>query len=245
MSEEREEQLPGEGSCGDAAIYLLGLLDEEQSSAFLAHARSCALCSDDLAALGPAADSLSAAVPQVPAPAHAKRHVMAVVRSEAPVPQRAPAHPSLERWWVGLRRHRSRGPVLALAGAGLLAAGIAVGGLSTPLFGGGSGGGSARVLSADVTLPGARAVLHESGNVTWLTVAKMPEPASGHVYEVWLKRSGGAPQPTDSLFAPTAAGTATVDVPAARGTDEVLVTQEPAGGSRQPTGPVLIAAHLV
>jgi hypothetical protein len=248
MSEARERPHPGEGGCGDAAIYLLGLLDEEHSGAFLEHSRSCALCSDDLAALSPAVDSLPASVPQVSAPAHAKRHLMAVVRSEAPQAQRAPSRPVAQRWWTGLRRDPSRRPMLALAGAGLLAAGIAVGSLSTPFGGGSAGrspGGSARVVSADVTLPGARAALHESGNLTWLTVAKMPEPASGHVYEVWLKRPGGAPQPTDSLFAPTASGAATVNVPAAPRNGEVLVTQEPAGGSQQPTGPVLIVAHLL
>jgi hypothetical protein len=243
VSEERERPLPGEGGCGDAAIYLLGLLEEEHSRAFVEHARTCALCSDDLAALGPAVDSLPAAVPQVSAPTHAKRHVMAVVRSEATQARRASSRRGVQRRWVGLRRLPSRRSTLALAGVGLLAGGVAVGGLSTP-FGGGSAGGAARVVSADVALPGASAMLHESRGDTWLTVAKMPEPAAGHVYEVWLKRPGGAPQPTDSLFAPTASGAATVNVPAARGAGEVLVTQEPAGGSRRPTGPVLIVAHL-
>ena len=129
----------------------------------------------------------------------------------------------------------------------MLAAGVAIGALSTP-FGGGStpaGGSSARVVSADVTLAGASAALHQGGGHTWLTVADMPEPSSGHVYEVWLKRPGHAePQPTDSLFAPTSSGAATVAVPDSGGANEVLVTQEPAGGTQLPTAPPVIVAHL-
>jgi hypothetical protein len=230
------------GSCsGDAALYLLGLLDERHSEVFLEHARSCALCSDDLAALAPAVDTLPTTVPQVSAPAHAKRHVMAVVRSEAA--QQATRSPSPSR--VGRRRLALRRPAVALAGAGLLAAGVAIGGLSTP-FGGGSarvGGSAARVVSADVTLAGTSAALHQSGGHTWLTVSNMPEPSSGHVYEVWVKHPGHAlPQPTSSLFAPTSSGAATVAVPDSGGASEVLVTQEPSGGSSLPTSaPVIVA----
>jgi Anti-sigma-K factor rskA len=242
-SEAHDSPDPAGPCCGDAAIYLLGLLDEQHTSAFLEHALSCALCSDDLAALAPAVDSLSATVPQVSAPAHTKRQVMAVVRSEPTRREsRSPLQPRMARGRLALRR-----PALALAGAGLLAAGFAVGGLSTP-FGGGSprvGGPAARVVSADVTLTGASAALHESGGHTWLTVSNMPEPSSGHVYEVWLKRPGHTlPQPTNSLFAPTASGAATVAVPDSGGASEVLVTQEPAGGTRAPTAPAVILARL-
>ena len=74
----------GEGPCrGEAAVYLLGLLDEHQSAKFLEHAHSCALCGDDLTALGPAVESLPGTVAQLAAPEHTKRQVMAVVRSEA------------------------------------------------------------------------------------------------------------------------------------------------------------------
>jgi hypothetical protein len=248
-SEARDSPGPAEGCCGDAAVYLLGLLDERHSEMFLEHARSCALCSDDLVALGPAVDHLPATVSQVPAPARAKRQVMAVVRSEAA--QRAWSSSSQARGTAAAST-KGRGrfalrPALALAGTGLLAAGVAIGALSTP-FGGGStpaGGSSARVVSADVTLAGASAALHQSAGHAWLTVADMPEPSAGHVYEVWLKRPGHAePQPTDSLFAPTSSGTATVAVPGSGGAEEVLVTQEPSGGTRLPTAPPVIVAHL-
>lgn len=242
MSEERDPPVPASRCCGDAAVYLLGLLDEQHSGAFLEHARSCAVCSDELAALAPAVDSLPATVPQLPAPGRVKRHVMAVVRSEAGQPTRSSVRPRRVGGWTALRR-----PVLAFACAGLLVAGAAIGALSAP-FGGGSareGGGSARVVSADVTLAGASATLHQGGGHTWLTVSKLPEPASGHVYEVWVKRPGlTPPQPTNSLFAPTASGTATVDVPGGGGASEVLVTQEPAGGTLRPTSPAVIVAHV-
>jgi hypothetical protein len=242
--EAHDSPSPAGSCCGDAALYLLGLLDEQHSKVFLEHARSCALCSDDLAALAPAVDTLPTTVPQVPAPAQAKRHVMAVVRSEAA--QRAARSSSRPRGTTRGRLALSR-PALALAGAGLMAAGVAIGGLSTP-FGGGAarvGGSVGRVVSADVTLAGASAALHQSGGHTWLTVSDMPEPSSGQVYEVWVKLPGHAePLPTSSLFAPTSSGAATVAVPDSGGASEVLVTQEPSGGSPSPTHPPVIVAHL-
>jgi hypothetical protein len=245
---------PADGGCGDGALYLLGLLDERHRRMFVEHARTCALCSDDLAALGPAVEHLPTTARQVPAPAHAKRQVMAVVRSEAS--QQAARFPSHASQQAARSSSRARGtprrrfalrPALALAGTAMLAAGVAIGALSTPCGGGSTpaGGSSARVVSADVTLAGASAALHQSGGHTWLTVADMPEPSSEHVYEVWVKRPGHAePQPTDSLFAPTASGTATVAVPDSGGANEVLVTQEPSGGTQLPTAPAVIVAHL-
>jgi hypothetical protein len=237
-----------DGCRGDAAVHLLGLLDERQSSEFLEHARSCALCSDDLAALSPAVDSLPGTVPQLPAPERTRRQVMAVVRSEASLMSAGSSRPVKARPPLGRWR---RGPALALAGAGVLAAGVALGGLSTP-FGGGTAqrgavqrGAGIRVVSADVALPGASATLNQSAGHTWLAVSRMPEPAAGHVYEVWIERPGNkAPQPTTSLFAPTSAGAATVEVPIGQGTGTVMVTQEPLGGSPQPTGRVVIVAHV-
>ncbi len=258
MSDGHDSPGPAEHRCGDAAVYLLGLLDERHSAEFLQHARSCALCGDDLAALAPAADYLATAVPQVPAPARTKRDVMAIVRREAD----AQAAEAAEADAAGARAAASTGtrsrsarrrlfalrPALALAGTGALAAGVLIGGLATP-FGGGSAkvsDSAARVVSANVTLAGASAALHQSAGHTWLTVAHFPEPTSGHVYEVWVKGPGSnaLPRATDSLFAPTKAGTATVAVPDSDKASVVMVTQEPAGGTRQPTTTPVIVAHV-
>jgi hypothetical protein len=243
-----DSSLPLDGCCGDAAVYLLGgMLDEQQADAFLAHSRFCSVCSDELDALAPAVDQLSVAVPQLRAPEHVKAHVMAVVRGEAQSREASvPAsRPGGVRGWLVPRRR-----ALALASAALLAAGLAIGGLSTPFGASPSGGraverGTARTFSADVTLAGASATLHERAGHTWLTVAMLPQPASGHVYEVWVKRPGQQlPQPTNSLFSPTDSGVATVDVPETSGATEVLVTEEPDGGSALPTSSPVIVAHL-
>jgi anti-sigma-K factor RskA len=73
----------------------------------------------------------------------------------------------------------------------------------------------------------------------------MPQPPVGEVYEVWLGRGDEAPQPTDALFTPTAAGTAAVEVPGSlREVTAITVTAEPRGGSSHPTGPVLLRVVL-
>jgi hypothetical protein len=236
MSDEHDSSASAEDCCGEAAVYLLGLLDEDHSERFLEHARSCAVCSDDLAALGPAVERLPDSVAQIPAPPDAKRRVMAVVLSEAGLAQRSSPQPAMR----GGRRLAARRPTLALAGAALLAAGVAIGGLTIP-----SGSSTTRVVRADIAPAGVSAMLHRSAGHTWLTVSKMPEPSAGHVYEVWVKRPASAsPQPTDSLFVPTSSGTATVAVPSRPGASEVMVTQEPAGGSKQPTSPAIIVARV-
>jgi hypothetical protein len=258
MSEEPDTPIPPrppDGRCGDAAIYLLGLLDEHQAKRFLAHAESCAICRDELGALRPAVDVLPATVPQLPAPEYVKRRVMSVVRSDArgeaqrsharAAPDgRSRAHARSGVWSRLLPGRARLRPALALVSAGLLVGGVAIGALSAA-GGGASGGGPARVVSADVTIAGASAALHESAGHDWLTAAGLPQPRAGRVYEVWVKHPGGPPQPTSSLFSPTRSGEATAAVPSGLGKGSVvMVTQEPAGGSARPTDAPVIVAHL-
>ena len=49
---------------------------------------------------------------------------------------------------------------------------------------------------------------------------------------MWLKRDGHAPEPTAALFVPSRDGAATASVPGSlEGIDQVMVTDEPDGGS--------------
>ena len=85
------------------------------------------------------------------------------------------------------------------------------------------------------------AAVHRIGSHAELIVSGMPEPPIGEVYEVWLDRASGPPQPTDALFTVTRTGDGNVDVPGPlRGVRGVTVTSEPLGGSSSPTSaPVL------
>jgi hypothetical protein len=102
-----------------------------------------------------------------------------------------------------------------------------------------NGGPTTRVIPATVGL----AELRLTGDRGELIVEHLPAPPPGRIYEVWLQRARHAPAPTSALFSVTAAGTGDVDVPGSlRGVSRVLVTQEPAGGSRVPTtAPVIVA----
>jgi Anti-sigma-K factor rskA/Putative zinc-finger len=259
----------GDGRCGDAALYLLGLLDDARAAQFQEHLRECAVCGDELGALAPAVEVLPTLVPQLPPPEHVKGRVMAIVRDEAAERQTRVAGAALgehEHRQAGERspprrsaraRRASRGwprwgsslslrPATALLAGAALVVVLAVGvGLGAGVFSSSSSGGGTRVISAHVTLAGASAALHESGGHAWLTVAGMPQPRAGDVYEVWIKHLDRLPQPTSSLFTPTAAGAGTVAVPGnLGGASEVMVTQEPAGGSQVPTSSPVIVARL-
>jgi hypothetical protein len=252
VSENQGMLTPPDGSCGDAAIYLLGLFDEAQSARFLEHANACAVCRDELGALASAVDVLPATVPQLDAPEHVKQRVMSVVRAEARTEsesQRATAR--RERAGASrlagvrerlLARRGAWRPALVLAATALLAGGIAIG---TQVSGGSGAGARARVFDADVTIAGAHAALHESAGHNWLTAAGLPQPRAGRVYEVWVKHPGGLPQPTSTLFTPTSSGAATAAVPDDLSrASEVMVTQEPAGGSALPTSAPVIVARV-
>jgi anti-sigma-K factor RskA len=101
-----------------------------------------------------------------------------------------------------------------------------------------------RVVSARVMGSPGAAQLRVSHNHAELVVWHLPPPPAGRIYEVWLRRGSTAPAPTSALFSVTSGGAAKVDVPGdLRGVSQVLVTQEPAGGSRVSRHrPVIVAS---
>jgi anti-sigma-K factor RskA len=214
--------------CGaDVAGYVLGALDSVEADHFRRHVSGCVVCRDEVAALQASVDALPMAAPQLRTPRSLKRRTLARIRPE---PSRAAnAHGPLRR-----------GP---LAVGGLLAATaltLCVLQLAP------SGASGIRSVPAAAINQGqfASAVLHVESGHAELLVSHMPAPPAGKIYEVWLKHSGEALQPTSALFGVTSSGAGTVDVPGSlSGVSEVLVTPEPIGGSRVPThAPVIVAS---
>jgi anti-sigma-K factor RskA len=236
---EQDARVSSDGGAGNAAPYVLGALEEREHEEFRAHLETCAVCREEVAALQVVANALPALAPRLDAPGELKARVMATVRSEAgwsdatePAPAREPS-PARRFGFAAITRRAG----LALAA---LAAVLAL--LAVALLGRG-GGSSERVIRAQVLVPRASASLHLRDGRAQLQVSGMPQPTGNRVYEVWVKRAGGA-QPTDALFTVAAGGRATVAVPGSiAGVKQVMVTAEPRGGSRSPTSaPVIVAS---
>jgi hypothetical protein len=93
-------------------------------------------------------------------------------------------------------------------------------------------------------MPGAHATIRVTGDHAKLEVSGMRNPPSGHVYQVWVKRGAGAPEPTDALFT-VMHGHSHVDVPGSvKGVNLIMVTSEPSGGSVVPSGKPVITAPV-
>ena len=214
----------------DAAAYVLGALEPREAGEYRRHLEICTRCREELAALAPVADALARAVPQLPAPPELRRRVTRAVKQRPPEKTES----ADRRGWKP-----TRGIALA-AGFAVACVALVLAFVTIP-----HGGATARVVSASVRGSPGAAQLQISHNHAELVVSHLPPPPAGSIYEVWLRHGSTAPAPTSALFSVTAGGAATVDVPGdLRGVSQVLVTQEPAGGSRVSTHRPLIVASL-
>jgi hypothetical protein len=98
----------------------------------------------------------------------------------------------------------------------------------------------ARTVTATVDreqAPGTSAELRIHDDDAMLMTRDLPAPPEGRVYQVWVMHRGSTePQPTSTLFMPRHDGTAAAAIPGdVSDLEAVLVTDEPAGGSEEPT----------
>jgi anti-sigma factor RsiW len=259
-----DEQRMSTEACGvNAAAYVLGALEEHEAAAFAGHLESCAVCRDEVAAFRQVADALPMAAPAHRASPALRERVLGQVRAEpkrAPTaggplaphesmtpppvtgrvqPRGAPRSRYLPRWWA---RALDRRPALtgSLAGslAGLLVAAIVI---AAVLVVRSNNRSATRVYASTV----GDARLYVTSGHGELVVARLQQPTSGRIYEVWLQRRGQAPAPTAALFSVTRSGTGDAAVPGdLSGVSAVLVTQEPAGGSLRPTSRPVVVTPL-
>ncbi len=221
--------------CGsDAAAFVLGALEPSEADAFRAHMATCVVCRDEVATLEHVVDALPMAAPQYQAPRALRRRVFKAIRSE---PRQTPA--TAGRW----SRRPSLGLAMTRAALGLGMAVVVALAVAGGIELGSPGSSGTRLIQASVPASSASAQLRVTGAHGELIVRDMPPPPSGKVYEIWLQRGTAAPSPTSALFSVTSSGSGDVGVPGSlHGVSRVLVTPEPAGGSRAPThAPVVIA----
>jgi anti-sigma-K factor RskA len=231
----------------DAGPWVLGALDEREAGAFAAHLEQCRACRHEVAELQGVADVLPMAAPQVIPPPELKARVMAVVESEAELLRAAGPEADGAAQARTPERQRPRGrpdwlrrlrpvPVAVLATA-LLALGVVAGVLLS--------GGDDTSSHPGFGPKGAQVALKVSGDRGTLDLQHMPAPPSGRVYQVWLVSGKAKPRPTHTLFTVPSDGRARVEImESLKGTDQVLVTAEPPGGSSQPTSPPVVGAKV-
>lgn len=221
----------------DVAAYALGALDEAEAAAFRRHLETCAVCRDELAAFRSVVDVLALSAPQRSAPRSLRRRVLREVRGDR---RGAGARQTLPDGSRPAARRRSR-PLFGGIAAGLaaaVAAAVVVIVLAT------SGGPGTRVLDAHVIGPGS-AQLQVVANRGSLVVHHFPSPPAGKLYELWVTHGQQPPVPAGAMFDVDQTGSRTVRVPGSlRGVSAVLVTPEPAGGSRVPTHVPVITVDL-
>jgi anti-sigma factor RsiW len=218
-----------------AGAYVLGAMSPPERDDFERHLATCPACREDVEELRPAAEALPMASPPVLPPPALKDRIMAEVEREASL--LAEAGPAADR---PAQRQRRRFHFPALTGwrlapvaAALLIVGVLAGAVLT-------GGGGDRTVSA-----GAHGELQIDGDTATL-VANMDPPPEGRVYEVWVVPKGKTdPEPTNVLFTPRADGSVEAAIPGSiDDIAQVLVSDEPSGGSETPTGDVHMVADL-
>ena len=222
---------------GDVAAYALGALDPSEVASFEAHLPTCAACRDELAAFQHVVDALPMSAPRHPVPRRLRRRVMGAVRRDAE--QTGNGRERRRGWSVERFSLQRPAGALAAVAAALVLALVVVGGIAV------FGSSSTHTYAAQVTGVQGTARLTVSGGHAQLIVRHFSPPPQGKIYQVWVARKGQAPSSTGVLFSVTRSGNSDVDVPGSlHGVNAVMVTPEPAGGSKAPTHAPVITAML-
>jgi anti-sigma factor RsiW len=224
----------------EVAAFAIGGLDPDRVDELKEHLAGCKRCQEELRWLSPAVQALPEAVERQAPPPELKQRLMAEVRADAAAEERqarteerrerAASRPGIGEWLRGLNiGGLTWKPLTGLALAILVIAGgvgYAVGngdgsgGAHTTEVPGGENGIAAKVVTED-----GRGELHLTG------VEELPE---GKVLEAWVQR-GNAVEPVPALFTPDHAGNASTTIENMKNVSIVMVTREPAGGTKVPT----------
>jgi anti-sigma-K factor RskA len=225
--------------------YLLGALPELEAEVFQRHLTGCAICHEEVERLRVAVEALPRSVEPVSPPETLRASLMETVRVEAGESQ-APARPRrslLRRLLPELPRVR---PAVALASVSfLVAVGVATGFAAGHLTAGDQSRTVAAAFDSKRVANGTGSLVIPRGDASMATLRLhgMPSLPSNKTYQVWVQRRGEVvPQAIFNVGedgnALTAVGNDVKDA------DAVLVTREPAGGARAPSGPPVVSVKL-
>ena len=221
----------------DLVAYSLGGLEPREARAVEAHAPTCARCTRELEALGPAVAVLAESVEQMEPSPELRERVMAEVHGDVARATESREHGGRApgRGPSGWRRLLTR-PAIAVGLAIVIAA---VGGYAIA----GNDGGGEQTTVPVVAEQGIGGMLALGDHSSMLSLHGLSQLSGRQVYQVWVAQ-GQSVRPS-SNFIPDANGRAmtAVDGHLASGT-QVMVTREPHPGETRPTAPTLLSATV-
>lgn len=89
----------------------------------------------------------------------------------------------------------------------------------------------------------ATVLASRSADLAVISMTGLPEPAEGRAYQLWLM-GDHEPIPAGTMESGEVGPSPAAQIQGIRGSDQIGITDEPAGGSPAPTGQVLLAINL-
>lgn len=227
--------MTGHEWAAQAAAYALGALDGQERAAYEAHLAQCPICQAEVASFREVGARLAAAAPDAtPAPA-LRRRVLAVARRPRQVAWLAAAASLVlaiglgHGYWRERRDRQALERVVAAAHDSLAARDSLLSAVLAPNVGTAN-------LAATGKPPTARLFWNPARRVVVIAVYDLPPAPAGRTYQLWGIATGKAPVSL-GVFNPGPNGrlTKALAVPAELVFQVTAVTEEPAGGSPQPT----------
>jgi anti-sigma-K factor RskA len=226
-----------------AASYALGALGPDERAGFDSHLAECATCRAEVQAFREVGGLLASAAPAVAPPPGLRERILRDARRVRPIgTQRRPVLP-----WIAA----AAALVLALgAGYGYWSARVAQTALRSSLDSTRARLDSASQLVAailDSTVgtadlaatgkpPSMRLFWNRARNVVVVAAFELPPAHAGRTYQLWAIKKGQAPVSLGTFNTPPSGrAVVTLHMPAGFKPDLSAVTEEPAGGSPQPT----------
>jgi anti-sigma-K factor RskA len=218
-----------------AAPYSLDALDGEERAAFETHLAGCVLCQAEVASFRDVAARLAAAAPDVSPPPALRRRVVAVAGRPRQLAWLAAAASlvlalgAAYGYWRETTDRRALERVVAQVRDSLAARDSLLSAVLAPDVGTAN-------LAATGKPPSARLFWNPARRVVVIAVYDLAPAPAGRTYQLWGIATGKAPVSL-GVFNPGPSGrlTTTMTVPADLVFQVTAVTEEPAGGSPQPT----------
>ena len=232
----------------DLALYALDALEGDEVGAIEAHLAVCAACRQELAAHE---EALGALIEDGPPPALWDA-VQAQIREGDPTPvngaQLRPVGPDAKHPDQSARRRGVRRRLAALAAAAAVVAVVGVG-VGSRLNKDDNGSGTLAAISIDGPTVAVLADAHgadvarvvSNGNGDVLVLEELPRLSAERTYQLW---SVDGPQAVSlGLLGDGHDEAVRISLPAA--TAKLAISEEPAGGSTTPTGPVVASGAVI